>query len=36
MLEISGYKVAQVIVMGRELNRAEGELRGFLDRLTEE
>lgn len=36
MLEISGYKVAQVIVMARELGRAEGELRGFLDRLTEE
>lgn len=36
MLEISGYKVAQVIVMARELRRAEGELRGFLDRLTEE
>lgn len=36
MLDISGYKVAQVIVMARELTRAEGELRGFLDRLTEE
>lgn len=36
MLDISQYKVAQVILMARELDRAEGELRGFLDRLTEE
>lgn len=36
MLEISGHKVAQVILMARELNRAEGELRGFIDRLNEE
>ncbi|WP_319824986.1 DUF3775 domain-containing protein [Thalassovita sp.] len=36
MLEISLTKVANVILMARELNRAEGELRAFLDRLTEE
>ena len=36
MLEISIHKIAQVILMARELNRAEGELRGFIDRLTEE
>lgn len=36
MLEISAYKVAQVALMGRELDRAEGEIRGFIDRLTEE
>lgn len=36
MLEISGHQVAQVILMGRELGRAEGELRGFIDRLNEE
>jgi hypothetical protein len=36
VLEISAHKVAQVALMGRELERAEGELRGFIDRLTEE
>ena len=36
MLEISINKVANVILMARELGRAEGELRAFLDRLTEE
>ena len=36
MLEISTYKIAQVILMARELNRAEAELRAFIDRLTEE
>ena len=36
MLDISVYKIAQVILMARELDRAEGELRGFIDRLTEE
>jgi hypothetical protein len=36
MLDISVYKIAQVILMARELGRAEGELRGFIDRLTEE
>ncbi|THD74097.1 DUF3775 domain-containing protein [Thalassobius vesicularis] len=36
MLEISLNKVANVILMARELDRAEGELRAFLERLTEE
>lgn len=36
MLEISSYKIAQVILMARELGRAEAELRAFIDRLTEE
>jgi hypothetical protein len=36
MLDISTYKIAQVILMSRELDRAEGELRGFIERLTEE
>lgn len=33
MLEISTRKVAQVALMARELDRAEGELRAFIDRL---
>ena len=36
MLEISTYKVAQVILMSRELDRAEGELRAFIERLAED
>lgn len=36
MLEITPWKVAQVALMGRELDRAEGELRGFFERLTED
>lgn len=36
MLEISLTKVANVILMARELDRAEGELRAFLERLSEE
>lgn len=36
MLDISTYKIAQVILMARELGRAEGELRAFIDRLSEE
>ena len=36
MLEITPRKVAQIVLMGRELDRAEGELRGFFDRLNEE
>ncbi|SFK93885.1 DUF3775 domain-containing protein [Shimia haliotis] len=36
MLEISPWKVAQVVLMSRELNRAEGELRGFIERLNED
>jgi len=36
MLEISARKVAQVALMSRELQRAEGELRAFIDRLSED
>lgn len=36
MLEISVRKVAQVAMMGRELERAEGELRAFVDRMSED
>lgn len=36
MIEISVHKIAQVILMSRELERAEGELRAFIERLTEE
>ncbi|QFT91396.1 hypothetical protein FIU86_00960 [Roseovarius sp. THAF9] len=36
MLDISTYKVAQVILMSRELDRAEGEVRAFIERLAEE
>ncbi len=36
MLEISARKVAQVILMARELGRAEGELRAFIERLSED
>ena len=33
---ISPQKIAQIVVMARELGRAEGELRGFIDRLNED
>lgn len=36
MLDISTYKVAQVILMSRELDRAEGEVRAFIERLAED
>lgn len=36
MLNISTYKIAQVVLMARELERAEPELRAFIDRLSEE
>lgn len=36
MLEISAWKVAQVVLMSRELVRAEGELRAFIERLNED
>jgi hypothetical protein len=36
MEHISANKVAAVIVMARELGRAEGEMRGFIDRMDEE
>ncbi len=35
-MEISPRKVAQVAVMARELGRAEGELRAFIDRMSED
>ncbi len=35
-MELSIRKLAQVILMGHELDRAEGELRGFIDRLNED
>jgi uncharacterized protein DUF3775 len=35
-MEISARKVAQVAVMARELGRAEGELRAFVDRMGED
>ncbi len=36
MLDISVHKIAQVILMARELGRAEAELRAFIDQLTDE
>ncbi|MFZ7092996.1 DUF3775 domain-containing protein [Primorskyibacter sp. 2E233] len=36
MEKISVRKVAAVIVMARELDRAEGELRALIDRMDEE
>lgn len=36
MLEISARKVAQVALMARELGRAEGELRAFIERMSED
>ena len=36
MLEISVNKVAQVVLMSRELGRAEAELRAFIDRLSDD
>ncbi len=36
MLEISTAKIAQVILMSRELDRAEAELRAFIEALAEE
>ncbi|QYX57237.1 DUF3775 domain-containing protein [Roseovarius sp. SCSIO 43702] len=36
MLDISTHKIAQVVLMSRELGRAEGELRAFLERMTED
>lgn len=36
MLTIPASKIAQVILMSRELGRAEGELRAFLDRMPED
>jgi len=36
MFAISTHKVAQVILMGHELPRAEGELRGLIEGLNED
>lgn len=36
MPDISPRKVAQVILMSRELDRAEPELRAFIDRMDED
>ena len=36
MLEISPRKIAQVALMGHELDRAEGEFRAFVDRMSED
>ncbi|MGE4326287.1 MAG: DUF3775 domain-containing protein [Pseudodonghicola sp.] len=35
-MEISPRKVAQVAMMARELDRAEDELRAFIDRMSED
>lgn len=34
--ELNRDLVAQIVLMGRELDRAEGELRGMIDRLGED
>ncbi len=34
--ELNRDLVAQIVLMGRELDRAEGELRGVIDRLGED
>ncbi|MEM7075886.1 MAG: DUF3775 domain-containing protein [Pseudomonadota bacterium] len=36
MLEISVRKIAQIILMARELDRAEAELRAFIEQLAQE
>lgn len=36
MEQISVRKVAAVILMAREIDRAEGEMRGFIDNMSEE
>jgi hypothetical protein len=35
-MEITARKVAQIVIMGHEIDRAEGELRAFVDRLNED
>lgn len=35
-MEISQRKLAQIILMGHEMSRAEGELRAFIDRLNQD
>jgi hypothetical protein len=36
MISISTHKVAQIILMGHELDRAEGEMRGFIEALNDD
>lgn len=36
MLNISKHKVEQIILYGHEIERAENELRGFLETLSDE
>jgi len=36
MLPITGDKIAEVIILARELDRAENEFDGFVDQLTED
>lgn len=36
MLPISSDKIAEVIILARELDRAEGEFLGFVDQLTDD
>ncbi|MEJ6392890.1 DUF3775 domain-containing protein [Gymnodinialimonas sp. 2305UL16-5] len=36
MMDITPSAIAQVILMGREMGRAEAELRPFIDRLGEQ
>ena len=36
MLPISADKIAEVIILARELDRARGEFYGFVDQLTED
>lgn len=35
-MDIATNTIAQIVLMGRELNRAEGELRAFIDRLGQQ
>ncbi len=35
-MELERGLIAQIIVMGHEINRAEGELRGIIDRLNQD
>ena len=36
MLPISADKIAEVIILARELDRAQGEFYGFVDQLTDD
>jgi hypothetical protein len=35
-MEISARDVAQIVILGHELDRGEGELRAFVERLNED